>query len=134
MTNNIIHSFLFQASLPLKFWIESLLIVFSYPQSSSNTTPSYKAPFEILFGFFPSYNYLCVFGCLCYPNTTSTIHKVARRSSACFYLGHSLNDKGYRCVDLIMQHVFLSDYDHLTYEDDTPFIHFSLISDTLSQP
>ncbi|KAJ9556522.1 hypothetical protein OSB04_011136 [Centaurea solstitialis] len=91
-----------------------------------STTIQYKTPFEVLFGFFPTYSHLRVFGCLCYPNTSPTsAHKLAPRSSACVYLGPSTDHRGYRCLDLITQKVIISrhvnfDETHFPFPDFQP--------------
>src|SRR3954469_20034176 len=57
----------------------------------------------------PSYDGLRIFGCLCYPSTTSTTpHKLAPRSVACIFLGYPPNTKGYRCYDPVSHRVFTS--------------------------
>lgn len=62
-------------------------------------------------------------GCVCYPNTASiAMHKLAPRSSACVYLGASLDYQGYRCLDLATQRVVISchvifDETHLPYSN-----------------
>ncbi|KAJ9539514.1 hypothetical protein OSB04_032247 [Centaurea solstitialis] len=81
--NNTLRTSLIQASLPSKFWVEALLSSVHTFNLLPSTTIQYKTHFEVLFGFFPSYSHLRVFGCLCYPNTSPTsAHKLAPRSFA----------------------------------------------------
>ncbi|CAI9298694.1 unnamed protein product [Lactuca saligna] len=122
--NNIVRTSLFQASLSIKFCVEALLTVVHTLNLHPTTTLSFKTPFETLFGLFPNYDHLHVFGCLCYPNTSSTAsHKLAPCSSACVYLGSSPDHKGYRCLDLITQHIII--YRHVVfYEDHFPYTNF----------
>ncbi|KAJ9563084.1 hypothetical protein OSB04_008244 [Centaurea solstitialis] len=124
--NNTLRTSLIQASLPPKFWVEALLSSVHTFNLLPSTTIQYKTPFEVLFGFFPTYSHLRVFGCLCYPNTSPTsAHKLAPRSSACVYLGPSTDHRGYRCLDLITQKVIISrhvnfDETHFPFPDFQP--------------
>ncbi|KAJ9565039.1 hypothetical protein OSB04_001005 [Centaurea solstitialis] len=124
--NNTLRTSLIQASLPPKFWVEALLSAIHTVNLLPSTTIHYKTPFEVLFGFFPTYSHLRVFGCLCYPNTSPTsAHKLAPRSSACVYLGPSTDHRGYRCLDLITQKVIISrhvnfDETHFPFPDFQP--------------
>ncbi|KAJ9540986.1 LOW QUALITY PROTEIN: hypothetical protein OSB04_027492 [Centaurea solstitialis] len=124
--NNTLRTSLIQASLPPKFWVEALLSAVHTFNLLPSTTIQYKTPFEVLFGFFPTYSHLRVFGCLCYPNTSPTsTHKLAPRSSACVYLGPSTDHRGYRCLDLITQKVIISrhvnfDETHFPFPDFQP--------------
>ncbi|KAJ9538099.1 LOW QUALITY PROTEIN: hypothetical protein OSB04_030832 [Centaurea solstitialis] len=124
--NNTLRTSLIQASLPPKFWVEALLSSVHTFNLLPSTTIQYKTPFEVLFGFFPTYSHLRVFGCLCYPNTSPTsTHKLAPRSSACVYLGPSTDHRGYRCLDLITQKVIISrhvnfDETHFPFPDFQP--------------
>ncbi|KAJ9557254.1 hypothetical protein OSB04_011868 [Centaurea solstitialis] len=107
--NNTLRTSLIQASLPPTFWVEALLSSVHTFNLLPSTTIQYKTPFEVLFGFFPTYSHLRVFGCLCYPNTSPTsAHKLAPRSSACVYLDPNTDHRGYRCLDLITQKVIIS--------------------------
>ncbi|KAJ9565991.1 LOW QUALITY PROTEIN: hypothetical protein OSB04_001957 [Centaurea solstitialis] len=117
--NNTLRTSLIQASLPPIFWVEALLSSVHTFNLLPSTTIQYKTPFEVLFGFSPTYSHLRVFGCLCYPNTSPTsVHKLAPRSSACVYLGPSTDHRGYRCLDLITQKVIISR--HVNF-DETHF-------------
>ncbi|KAJ9544952.1 hypothetical protein OSB04_024659 [Centaurea solstitialis] len=124
--NNTIRTSLIQASLPPTFCVEALLSSVHTFNLLPSTTIQYKTPFEVLFGFFPTYTHFRVFGCLCYPNTSPTSpHKLAPRSSACVYLGPSTDHRGYRCLDLITQKVIISrhvifDETHFPFPDFQP--------------
>ncbi|GJU19839.1 ribonuclease H-like domain-containing protein [Tanacetum coccineum] len=124
--NNIIRTLLFQAHLPSSFWVEALNMAVHILSLLPTTILSYRAPFEVLYGFFPTYTHLRVFGCLGYPNLSATSkHKLAPRSTACVYLGPSSDHRGSRCLDLITQRVIISchvtfDEDHLPYSFFTP--------------
>lgn len=108
-----------QASLPPTFWVEAILSIAHTFNHLPTTTLHLKTPFEILFGISLTYEHLCVFGCLCYPNLSSTAtYKLSPRSSACVYLGPSVDHRGYRCTKLITQKVILSR--HVTF-DETHF-------------
>jgi hypothetical protein len=60
-----------------------------------------STPHEALYKKPPSYTHQKVFGCLCYPNLTSTApHKLSPHLTACVFLGYPSNHRGYRCMDL----------------------------------
>jgi hypothetical protein len=65
----------------------------------------------------PSYDHLCVFGCVCYPNTSATApKKLSPRSTRCLFLGYSPNHKGYRCLDLTSHRIIISR--HVVFDED----------------
>ncbi|GKC83549.1 ribonuclease H-like domain-containing protein, partial [Tanacetum coccineum] len=79
------------------------------------TTLTYRTPFEVLYGFFPTYSHLRVFGCLCYPNLSATSkHKLAPRSTAFVYLDHFSYSSFHSTPST-------SEYDVFGYED-TPLV------------
>lgn len=81
------------------------------------STLSFRTPFEILFGSFPTYDHLHAFGCLCYPHLSfTTQHKLSPWSSTYVYLGPSYDHCGYRCLDLITQCFIISR--HVIYDED----------------
>lgn len=84
-----LHTLLLHASMPPSFWPDALATS-TYLLNRRLCRPRQRAtPFELLFGFPPSYSHLRVFGCLCYPNTTATApHKLAARSLPCVFLGY----------------------------------------------
>lgn len=105
----MVSTLLFQASLPRKFRVEALLYATHTFNLRPTSTLQFQTPFEILFGFSPSYSHLIVFDCLCYPNTSSTTpHKLVPRSYVYVYLGPCIDHRGYHCLDLITQKIILS--------------------------
>nr|GEU35882.1 hypothetical protein [Tanacetum cinerariifolium] len=114
--NNIIRTLLFQASLPSTFCVEALYMSVHVLNLLPTTTLSYRAPFELLYWFFPTYTYLRVFGCLCSNLSFTSKHKLSPRSAACVYLGPSSDHRGSRCLDLITQRVHISH--HVTFDED----------------
>ncbi|KAJ9566603.1 hypothetical protein OSB04_002569 [Centaurea solstitialis] len=59
--NNTLRTSPIQASLPPKFWVEALLSSVHTFNLLPSTTIQYKTPFEVLFGFSPTYSHLRVF-------------------------------------------------------------------------
>lgn len=88
-----------QAGLPLEFWYYA----FSYGVHLINRLPTpvlhNQSPYEMLYQVRPSYSYLRVFGCACYPCLRRYHrHKLEFRSIQCVFLGVVPNKKGYRCI------------------------------------
>src|SRR6185436_1434276 len=104
-TNDVVRNLLIQASLPPRFWAESL-----------PPPPTCSTAFRPLLLLLPLHTTLSsvpilattTFGCACYPNTSATApHKLAPRSTRVF-LGYSPDHKGYRCFDLTSRRVLIS--------------------------
>ncbi|KAF8692258.1 hypothetical protein HU200_039863 [Digitaria exilis] len=108
-TNDVLRTLLLQASLPARFWAEALhTATYLLNRLPSSACPA-PTPHHALFGTPPRYDHLRVFGCACYPNTSSTApHKLAPRSTLCVFLGYSPDHKGYRCFDLSSRRVIIS--------------------------
>jgi histone deacetylase 1/2 len=70
--NDILRTLLIQASLPSRFWAEALrTATYLLNIRPTKTCPLYS-PFQSLFLSHPDYSDLRVFGCLFFPNTSST--------------------------------------------------------------
>lgn len=68
-----------------------------------------KSPFACLFDRTPDYNFLHIFGCLCFPFLRPYhAHKLDFRSSPCVFLGYSSSHLGYRCLDLESDRIYIS--------------------------
>lgn len=57
---------MFQASMPKNFWGESILMATHIINILSSMQLKWKSPFELLYGYKPSFENLKVFGSLCY--------------------------------------------------------------------
>ena len=107
--NNILRSLLFQVSLPPVYWVEALHTATYLVNRLPTKTLAFLTPHTSLYSTQPSYAHLWVFGCACYPNTSSTApHKLAPRSSLCVFLGYSSEHKGYRCLELQSNRILIS--------------------------
>jgi hypothetical protein len=121
-TNNVMRSFLFQTSLPARYWVDSLhtatFLLNRLPTKTINVLCLYFA----LFGTTPTYEHLHVFGCACYPNMPATaLHKLAPRSARCAFFGYSDHHKGYRCLDLSTNRLMISQ--HVVFDEAVfPFV------------
>jgi hypothetical protein len=115
--NNVIRTLLIQASLPGRYWAEGLHSAVYLLNRLPTKTISAACPHVAVFGSAPSYEYLCVFGCACYPNIAATVpHKLAPRSTRCVFLGYSADHKGYHCLNLLTNRMIVSRY--VVFDED----------------
>jgi hypothetical protein len=84
-TNGVMRSLLFQASFPARYWAESLYTATYILNLLPTKSISATTPYFALFGT-----------------------KLAPHSCRCVFLGYSSNHKGYRCLDLTMNHLLIS--------------------------
>jgi hypothetical protein len=76
--NNMIHSLLFQASMPARYWEEELHIATYLLNRLPYKAISVNYTYVALYGIAPSYEHLRVFGCVCYPNLSAqAAHELA---------------------------------------------------------
>ncbi|KAJ9545524.1 hypothetical protein OSB04_025231 [Centaurea solstitialis] len=142
--NNMIRTSLLHASLPPSFWNYALHTSTYLINLLPSRTINNKTPAQMLYLRNPTYDHLRTFGCLCYPNTSSTTqHKLAPRSLPCVFLGYPDNHRGYLCLPLsnstpiisrhvtFHEHIFpysslhkftTTSYDFLDSTDPSPYI------------
>ena len=78
----------------------------------------YDSPYFTLFRRHLDYKSLCVFGCLYYPFIRPyNTHKLQYRSVQCFFLGYSLNHKGFLCLDYATGRVYITP--HVVFDEST---------------
>lgn len=107
--NNICHTLLIHAHMPPTYWAEALATATFPLNRRPSSAIQNDIPYALLFGHPPDYSHLRVFGCLCYPNLSTTAsHKLAPRSTACVFLGNPKSHKGYRCLNLATHRVIIS--------------------------
>jgi len=91
-----------------------------------------QSPFEKLFHTTPDYTFLKSFGCACYPNLRPyNSHKFSPRLKECVFLGYSQKHKGYKCLHLESDRMYIS-RDVIFHEDRFPFSKVSSIPESPS--
>lgn len=104
--------------MPLTYWIEALHTTTCLLNWLPSKPIHRVIPFQSLFQTLLLYSHLCVFGCLCYPNTSATMsHKLSPRSLPRVFLDYPPNHKGYHCLDLSSHRIFISR--HVTFDEST---------------
>jgi hypothetical protein len=104
--------------LPGCYWAEGLHIATYLLNCLPSATIQAPCPHFALFGSASTYEHLCVFGCVCYPNTAATApHKLTPRSARCVFLGYSSDHKGYCCLDLSTNSLIVSR--HVVFDEDS---------------
>ena len=84
-----------------------------------------QTPLERLLGEVPDYTFFKVFGCACWPNLRPyNKHKLEFRSKQCVFLGYSPLHKGYKCLHVSSNRVYIS-RDVVFDENVFPFSHTS---------
>jgi hypothetical protein len=97
------------ASVPFRFWSDA----FSTTCFLINRLPSHvidmQSPLERLLGEAPDYTFFRVFGCACWPHLRPyNNHKLDFRSKKCVFLGYSSLHKGYKCLHVPTNRVYIS--------------------------
>jgi histone deacetylase 1/2 len=83
-----------------------------------------KTPVELLFNESPDYTFLKVFGCACWPHTRPyNQRKLEFRSQKCVFMGYSSQHKGYKCLHIPSNRVYIS-RDVVFDENAFPFFAF----------
>lgn len=117
--NDIIRTLLTHAHLPPSFWVEALHTATYLHNILPTKRLNLFTPHFAQNRCHPSYDHLRVFGCACYPNTSTTMgHKLQPRSLHCIFLGYPEDHRGYRCFDPTSGKVIISR--HVTF-DETSF-------------
>ncbi|KAK1415150.1 hypothetical protein QVD17_30922 [Tagetes erecta] len=115
--NEIMFCLLTHASLPNQLWVDALHTAAYLHNILPSASHNFITPTFRLYGRHPSYENLRVFGCLCYPNLSSTRpHKLSPRSTTCVFLGYPENYRGYRCLNLATGRIILSR--HVTFDEN----------------
>jgi hypothetical protein len=97
------------AHLPLKFWDDAFSTACYLINCMPTTVLQNHSPFETLFKCSPDYTFLRTFGCLCWPNLCPyNSNKFQPRSVPCLFLGYSPLHKGYKCLHLPTNRLYIS--------------------------
>jgi hypothetical protein len=121
-TNNIVHTLVFQASMPPQYWTKSLHTITYLLNCLPTKIITTSCPYTTLYNTPPTYEYLRVFGCACYPNLSAIApHKLAPCSTRCLFIGYSPDHKGYHCFDPSTNCIVISRH-IIFYEACFPFL------------
>ncbi|XP_023771360.1 uncharacterized protein LOC111920014 [Lactuca sativa] len=106
--NNQMKFFYFEKGVPIKYWgdavLTSVFLINRMPTSVLNGQSSY----ELVFQRTPSFDYLRVFGCLCFavkPNVSDKLFELAEK---CIFLGYCSDKKAYKLLSLDTNSSFIS--------------------------
>ncbi|KAG5555799.1 hypothetical protein RHGRI_006442 [Rhododendron griersonianum] len=118
---NVARCLRFHAHLPIKFWGECILTAIYLINRTPSRTLKNLSPYERLFRRTPNYNFLRVFGCLCYAQTSRVGRdKFQPRGVPCVFLGYPPRHSGYRLFNLDTNTFFIS-RDVTFFENIFPF-------------
>jgi hypothetical protein len=107
------------ANMPSYFWDDAFSIACYLINRMPTPLLKNKSPFEILFKRLPDYKFVCTFGCACWPNLCHyNSHKLQPESTQCLFLGYSPQHKGYKCLNLNFDRLYIL---HDVHFDETTF-------------
>ena len=96
----LLRSLLSAAYVPKAYWTYVFATAVYLINRLSTSMLSDKSPYEKFHGLTPNYEKLRIFGCLCFPWLRPyTSHKLEDRSKPCVFLGYSLTQSAYLCLD-----------------------------------
>uniref|UniRef100_A0A2N9G9A2 Integrase catalytic domain-containing protein n=1 Tax=Fagus sylvatica TaxID=28930 RepID=A0A2N9G9A2_FAGSY len=97
------------ASLPRSYWTYAFATAVYLINRMPTPTLNLSSPYHKIFQTTPNYSKLRVFGCLCYPWLRPyTSHKLESRSKPCVFLGYSLTQSAYYCLDPSTSRIYVS--------------------------
>ena len=113
------------AHAPLRYWDDAFQSAYYLINRLPTSVLQFQSPYEKLFNTFPDYLFLKTFGCACWPNLRPyNTHKLQPRSTQCVFLGYSLIHKGYKCLHLPLNRLYIS-RDVVFDETTLPFHKYS---------
>ena len=99
------------ASIPLTYWPHAFTTTIYLINCMPTPTLNLFSPYENIFGTTPNYSKLKIFDCLYYPwLQLYTTHKLESRSKPCVFLGYSLTQSAYHCLDPTTSKIYVSRY------------------------
>jgi hypothetical protein len=116
---------MFHTNIPLEYWDWIFVNVNFIVNCISSTHTSPLTPYEMLFHQTSDYSFLKTIGCACYPLLRSyNSHKLQPRSEQCAFMNYSQLHKGYRCLHIDSQRIYISRH-VIFHEEILPFKHLS---------
>lgn len=110
-------------SVPFPYWSDAFFTACFLINRMPSKVIHMQTPLERLLGEVPDYTFFKVFGCACWPNLRPyNNHKLQYRSKKCVFLGYSPLHKGYKCLHVPSNRVYIS-RDVVFDENVFPFSH-----------
>ncbi|KAG7534176.1 Integrase catalytic core [Arabidopsis thaliana x Arabidopsis arenosa] len=125
---------LHQASVPKKFWPYAFATAVYLINRMPTPVLDSLSPYAKLFGQSPNYLKLRVFGSLCFPWLRPyNSHKLQDKSHPCVFMGYSLTQSAYLCLDITSGRLYTSC--HVQFVESTfPFASPLPKNDQTSEP
>ncbi|KAG7572644.1 Reverse transcriptase RNA-dependent DNA polymerase [Arabidopsis suecica] len=122
------------ASMPKEYWHYAFATAVYLINRLPTAVLANQSPFSKLFGSSPNYSKLRVYGCLCFPWLRPyTAHKLDDRSKACVFVGYSLTQSAYLCLEVDTGRVYVSR--HVQFDEKQfPFHRLPPASATVDAP
>jgi hypothetical protein len=100
-----------QASIPHTYWDHIFKSIVFLIKRSPSPVLNLDSPYKILFDHSPDYSFFKVLGCLCYPWLRPYAKsKLESRSLSCIFIDYSSVYKGYKCLHLPTNRIYISRY------------------------
>ncbi|KAJ0532312.1 putative RNA-directed DNA polymerase [Helianthus annuus] len=134
---NLARSLLFQSGVPLSFWSDCVLTAVYIIKRLPSFVLLGKSPYELMFGFKPSFVHFRIFGCLCFSTILNNMDKLSSNAEKCILIGYSNVKKGYKLWSLDNKKEFYS-RDVKFYETVFPYKsnkltnHYDTLTDSLN--
>ena len=96
-------------NLPKIFWEDVFLTAVFIINRLLTPILQHRSPYEMVHHHKPDYNFLCAFGCACWPYLRPyNRHKMDFRSKTCIFIRYSVGHRGYKCLDVSTRKIFVS--------------------------
>jgi histone deacetylase 1/2 len=97
------------ASVPLSYWNDAFSTACFLINRLPSRTIDIQTPLQRLLLETPNYTFFKVFGCACWPHICQyNNHKLEFCSKKCVFLGYSSLHKGYKCLHVPSNRVYIS--------------------------
>ncbi|CAA7043636.1 unnamed protein product [Microthlaspi erraticum] len=125
-----------QAAVPKTYWPYAFAAAIYLINRLPTPVLAHLSPYQKLFNKTPNYSRLRVFGCQCFPWLRPyNKHKLEDKSKPCVFLGYSITQSAYLCLDPTTGRVFTSrhvQFDEATFPFKSPISPSPQIDDPIS--
>lgn len=121
-----------KAKIPTTYWSYAFTTVVYLINRMPTPVLSHQSPFSALFKTEPNYTKLKIFGSLCFPLLRPyNANKLEPRSAPCIFLGYSLTQSAYLCLEPKTNRLYVSR--HVRF-DESKFPYHQLLQPTPAPP